>query len=89
MSAATPTQRRRGRPPCCPRELAVRVIELHRQGLSYAKISATLNAHGIPTPLGQASWSKGHVDRLLHTQYVRDIITELGLVSLGRTDRSR
>jgi recombinase len=55
----------------------VQVIELHRQNLSYAQISAVLNAQGIPTPTGRPLWRKGHVDRLLHTQYVCDIIAEL------------
>jgi recombinase len=79
VSAATARQRRRGRPPCCPRELAIRVIHLRHQGLSYAQISAVLNAEGIPTPAGRARWHKTHVDRLLHTQYARDVMAELGL----------
>ena len=44
-----PAHRRRGRPPCCPPELAIRIIRLRRQGLSYAAISRTLNADGILT----------------------------------------
>ena len=76
MSDVMPPQahRRQGRPPCCPRELAVRVIQLRRHGLSYAAISAVLNAEGIPTPTGRPRWRKAYVDRLLHTQYVRDIV---------------
>jgi hypothetical protein len=69
--------RRPGRPPCCPRELAIRVIQLHRQGLSYAQICAVLNAERIPTPLGGSRWLKSHVDRLLHTRWVREIIDGL------------
>jgi hypothetical protein len=74
----TPT-RRRGRPPCCPRELAIRIIRLRHQGMSYAQISAVLNTEGIPTPTGRPLWRKAYVDRLLHTQYVRDLLTELAL----------
>ena len=76
MSAVMPPRahRRRGRPPCCPRELAVRIIQLRRHGLSYAAISAVLNTEGIPTPTGRPLWRKAYVDRLLHTQYVRDIV---------------
>lgn len=66
-------RRRRGRPPVCTRELALRVIGLHRQDLSYREIAVALNAEGIRTPLG-VSWRKAYVDRLLHTQYVQDII---------------
>jgi len=67
---------RRGRPPRCPRELAVRIIGLHRQGLTYAQISAVLNAEAIPTPLGRPLWGKSYVDRVLHTQYAREIREE-------------
>ena len=69
-----PVPGRRGRPPCCPRELAIRVIQLRRQGLSYAAISDVLNADGVPTPTGRPLWRKAYVDRLLHTRYVRDIL---------------
>ena len=85
MSAVIPasTPRRRGRPPCCPRELAIRVIQLRRRGLSYAQIRDVLNAEGTPTPTGRP-WRKAYVDRLLHTQYVRDIIeTEAWNETLG------
>lgn len=78
MSAATspPRHRRPGRPPACPRETIVRVIELHRQGLSYRQISAVLNAAGVPTPLGRPMWLKSSVDRLLHTQYAKEILDQ-------------
>ena len=67
--------RRRGRPPCCPYELAARIARLHfQQRLSLRQISQMLNDEGIPTPMGQSLWRKSHVDRVLHTQYVRDII---------------
>ena len=69
-----PVPGRRGRPPCCSPELAIRVVQLRRQGLSYGAISALLNAEGVPTPTGRTLWYKAYVDRLLHTQYVRDIM---------------
>jgi hypothetical protein len=80
MSAVlpAPTPRRRGRPPCCPRELAIRIIRLRRQGLSYGAISAVLNAEGVPTPTGRPRWHKAYVDRLLHTRYVKELIEEIG-----------
>jgi hypothetical protein len=50
----------RGRPPCCPRELAVHIIELRRQGLSYRTISTVLNSEGISTPAGgEVAGSRG------------------------------
>lgn len=64
---------RRGRPPCCPRELAIRILSLRRQGLSYMQICEVLNAEGVPTPMGRSRWSKSTIDRVLHTQYVRDL----------------
>jgi hypothetical protein len=69
-------QRGRGRPPCCPRELAIRIVQLRGSGLSYAKICNVLNAEQVPTPMGGSRWLKSHVDRLLHTQYVRDLVAE-------------
>lgn len=74
MSAPKP--QRRGRPPCCTDELAVRVIGLRRQGLTYTQISVVLNAEGVPTPMGRPRWLRSSVDRLLHTQYARDILRE-------------
>jgi hypothetical protein len=74
--AGSPSLRRRGRPPSCSRELAVRVISLRRQGLTLAQICIVLNAHGIPTPTGRPLWQKSYIHRLLHTQYVREIIEE-------------
>jgi hypothetical protein len=75
VSATAP--RRRGRPPCCSPELAIRIVGLRRQGLTYAQISAVLNTEGVPTPLGRARWLRSSVDRVLHTQYVRDILEEV------------
>lgn len=69
--------RGRGRPPSCPRELALRIVQLHLQGWGYQAIGDMLNDEGIPTPLGRPHWSKSYVDRLLHTQYVREILQEL------------
>ena len=73
-----PAPRRRGRPPCCPRELAIQIIQLRRLSLSYAQISDVLNADSVPTPTGRPRWHREYVDRLLHTQYVRDILKEVG-----------
>ena len=88
-----PAPRRRGRPPCCPRELAIQIIQLRRLSLSYAQISDVLNADSIPTPTGRPLWHREYVDRLLHTQYVRDIIeSEAGVSRLappGHIDKSR
>lgn len=61
----------------CTRELALQVVRLRRQGLSYREIAVVLNAEGIPTPLG-LPWRKSYVDRLLHTQYARDIMEAHG-----------
>jgi len=72
-----PTPRRRGRPPACPPEVAIRVIRLHRQELSYSAIGAILNAEGIPTPDGRPSWRKFHVEHLLFTLHVRKLAEEL------------
>ena len=66
--------RRRGRPPCCPLEVAVRAVDLRRQGLSYAEISTVLNAERVPTPAGRSRWQRSYVDRLLHTRYVMDLL---------------
>jgi transposase len=68
-------KRRPGRPPLCPQELARRVVALRRKGMSYRKIAAALNTAGISTPMGQ-QWQYQYVDRLLHTQYVRDILKQ-------------
>lgn len=64
---------RPGRPPCCSRESAVRVIQLRHRGLSYQQIANVLNAAQVPTPMGGSHWTKSHVNRLLHTQYAREI----------------
>jgi hypothetical protein len=58
VSASHPaTQvRRPGRPPACPQDVVIHVIELRGQGLSYAEISAALNGEGVPTPTGRLVW---------------------------------
>ena len=74
-SAASPRRGRPGRPPCCPPELAVRIIDLHRKGLSYGQICIVLNAKQIPKPMGGGSrWVKSNVARILHTRYAQEII---------------
>ena len=74
-----PTSRRVGRPPSCPPELALRIIELRGRGLSYAQVADVLNANHIPTPMGGSHWMKSHVDRLLHTRFVQELINEEAL----------
>jgi hypothetical protein len=74
--AVSSSRRRRGRPPSCPRELAIRIIAMRRQGLTLMQICIALNAHGIPTPAGRPLWRKSYIDRLLHTRYVQDILDE-------------
>lgn len=75
MSAPYPVlqARRPGRPPACPLEVVVRVVELRLQGLSYTEISVQLNRERIPTPAGRPVWQKSYVDRLLHTRYAMEI----------------
>ena len=60
MSAVIPAlvPRRRGRPPCCSPELAIRIIRLRRQGLSYAAISGHLE-RGRYTDSGRGSCGVG------------------------------
>jgi len=76
--------RQRGRPPCCPRELAARVIQLHYQGLSYERIAAILNDEGVPLPAGGTRWLKSSVDRLLHTRYARQLLEEVASAPRSR-----
>jgi hypothetical protein len=73
-AAPLPRPRGPGRPPCCPPELAARIIDLHRSGLSYGQICIILNAKQVPTPMGCPRWLKSHVARLLHTRYAQSII---------------
>ena len=69
--------RRRGRPPCCSRELAECIVRMRLKGLSYGQICIALNAKRIPTPMGGSLWQKAHVYRLLRTDYVRRIAAEI------------
>lgn len=80
MTAETPTSesRGRGRPPCCPRELAERVVQMRLQGLTYGQICVKLNAKQVPKPMGGTRWQKSDVVRLLHTRYVRELREALG-----------
>jgi Recombinase len=77
VSAAVLDHRGRGRPPCCSPELAIRVIHLHAEGLSYERIAMLLNAEGVPMPGGGTHWLKSSVDRLLHTRYAEQLLEEL------------
>jgi Recombinase len=56
----------------------MRIVQLRASGLSYAQICNVLNAEQVPTPMGRSRWLKSHVDRLLHTQHVRDLVMEAG-----------
>lgn len=82
MSAiySEPQPRRPGRPPVCPLAVVMHVVELRHQGMSYAEISAELNREGVPTPTGRLVWQKSYVDRLLHTQYAREIWEQLAFL---------
>jgi Recombinase len=86
VSAMVLEHRGRGRPPCCPRELAVRVIHLQAEGLSYEGIAALLNAEGVPTPGGGTRWLKSSVDRLLHTRYAEQLLAELAQTCGHKSD---
>ena len=78
-AAILPQPRGPGRPPCCSRELAIRIIQMRQRGLSYVEICTVLNAEQVPTPMGGSRWLKSHVDRLLHTRYAQDLIEEYGI----------
>lgn len=80
--------RRPGRPPVCRPEVALRIIELRRNGLSYSGISAVLNRDGVATPAGGSVWAKSHVARLLYTRHLSEL-AERQAVSAGRRSRSR
>jgi Recombinase len=90
MSApvTSPGRPRRGRPPSCSQELAVEVINLRRQGLTLTQICIALNAHGILTPAGRTRWQKSHIQRLLGTQYVQDLLEETVNCSTEHTSNS-
>lgn len=70
-----------GRPPGAPRELVVRMFELHYdQGESYARISALLNAERVPLPAGGQRWLRSSVQRVMQTNYGEAIGRELGFL---------
>jgi hypothetical protein len=64
------------------------VLRLRAQGFSYAKISAALNAAGVPTPGGGSRWMRSYVDRVLHTRYAMEIQAERQTISTGLSDVS-
>jgi hypothetical protein len=69
----------RGRPPGVPRELVIRMYELHYgQGVSYEQISMLLNAEDVPLPAGGQHWLRTCVERVMNTNYGRAIGKELG-----------
>jgi hypothetical protein len=74
--SVAPRPERAGRPPCCPREVTLRILGLKNAGHSLRQIAEVLNAEGIPTPLGRPQWNKWHVDGVLHRLYTRELETE-------------
>lgn len=48
------------------------------EGLSYERISALLNGEGVPLPGGGSRWLRSSVERVLNTNYGREIGRELG-----------
>ena len=44
MTVEAPMSLRRGRPPCCSRELAEHIVRMRLQGLTYGQICIALNA---------------------------------------------
>ncbi|MEU7942380.1 recombinase family protein [Microbispora bryophytorum] len=57
--------------------MVTRVLHLRAQGLSLRAISEVLNTNSVPTPAGRSRWTKSHVDRLLHTRHVRQMVAPL------------
>lgn len=66
-------RKQRGRPPSCPVEVCIHVIELHNQGLSLSQIGMTLTHERVLTPGGSLGWTKYTVDRLWNTLHVREL----------------
>jgi hypothetical protein len=77
VSADQGGSRPKGRPPSCPRILAVRILVLYRDGLSPARIGALLKEEGVPMPCGGMTWERQTVERILHTDYARRLAEEL------------
>ena len=59
---------------------------MRRQGMSLREISYVLNAEGVLTPAGRTHWLKSYVDRVLHTHYVQEIISEAADDCSGRME---
>ena len=89
VDTTVPGRRGRGRPAQCPRELAVRLIQLRIRGLSYAQIGDVLNAERVPTPTGRPVWLRSHVDRLLHTRYASELAEEMKALCQGDMEGCR
>lgn len=73
-----PVRRGRGRPPVCTPELAIRVIGMRRQGMTYAQIANSLNALHVLKPSGQPGWTRPGVVSFLRRRYVKEIALSLG-----------
>jgi hypothetical protein len=84
-STSGPISHRRGRPPSAPLQVCMRVIDLRSQGLSLSKISKILNLEGVPTPAGRSTWTKTHVDRLLHTRHVQELLKTVLVLMYSRS----
>ena len=67
-----------GGPPVCTRELAIQVIGMRRQGMSYMQIVNSLNAHHVLKPSGQPGWTKSSVVGFLRRQHVKEIARSMG-----------
>jgi hypothetical protein len=77
MSATVLEGGERGRPPACPPELALRMIQMRRAGMTYEAISDVLNAEGVPMPCGGSRWLKSSIDRILHSRYATRLAASL------------
>jgi recombinase len=77
VTETTAPSRHRGRPPSCPPDITLLIVRMRLDGLSYEKISAALNAAGVPTPAGGKCWLRSSVDRVLHTKYASEFAARL------------
>lgn len=69
---------RKGRPPCCPKEIIIRILVLTAQDYSLSQIADLFNSENVPTPTGRSRWYKSMVERTTKTLYARSIEMEAG-----------
>jgi len=62
--------RRPGRPSSTPPEVAARIRELRAEGMTLQAICDTLNAEGVPTPRGGATWRPTSLRSVLRAERV-------------------